>query len=156
NSTHGLGDINVQSFVTVNGVAGHTTLVLNDRAGIAGGLIVQDFLANQGFRKIAFANIGNLIVDAQSACTYEVDVVSTPDGMKTTVNAGGGGDIVHINGILGGTLTGIANSVLGPVEVNGGNTTLVTIFDQTTATDATYTLGGNTITRTGGFSLTYS
>ena len=69
NSTDGLGDVNYQQLVTVNGVAGHTTMVVNDQAGNAGGLLVQNNAVSQGFKQIAYTNLSNLIVDAQSTAT---------------------------------------------------------------------------------------
>src|SRR5207302_1513557 len=100
---------------------------------------------------INYLGISSLVLEAGGK-NADIAILDTPATMAVTINAGAVGDNVQ----TGGVLVGNASRIQGPLTVNGGGNATFTVFDQSTTTPQTYTVTDTSLTRSGGFAVTYA
>jgi len=138
--SHSLGDIQGALTVSDSGFSSSATVTLEDQANTAGrGFLVSNGQVSFGLGQVDLSGSGvqNLVLDGSSG-TNSFVFLDTPAGLTATINAGPNGDTVQ----AGGSLTGDAGNVLGPLVINGQGNTTFTDFDQSDSTPQTYTLTG--------------
>jgi hypothetical protein len=139
--------------------SGNTTLTVNDQGSSTarmGYVIDQTFLTRAVTGLGVLVNyqlIRSLVLNAGSGNNDDIAINASVAALTTTINAGAGTTTVH----AGSSTLGDLSPIRGPLTVNGqrGNTSL-TLFDQSTTAAQTYTVTATSVTRTGGFGVTYA
>jgi hypothetical protein len=142
---------NIKGTVNVyNGPNGASYLTVDDSGDSAPktSTLTSSTLTGLAPATITF-NVVSLIIDGGSG-NNAYKVSSTAAVTTTTINMGAGND----SGILGGAANNL-DPIQGPVTFNGqAGTNKVTANDQGSSTAHTYTLAGQTLSRTGAASIT--
>jgi uncharacterized repeat protein (TIGR01451 family) len=106
-------------------------------------------VSSPSFATVNAGNKAALIVAGTGNDTYAV--TATLAGTPTTIQSGGGSDLVTVGDALN-TLGGIA----GPLDVAGGGSTTLNVNDQGNAAATTYTVSDTAVTSSAGPAITYS
>jgi hypothetical protein len=152
----------IQSDLFVNAGSSNDTLTVNDQGSnipsmgyVVSGTSVFRVLNHVIGADVRFPNgMRSLVLNAGNGSNDTIDISGFERStVATTINAGTGGNTVQ----AGRALIDSLSQILGPLVVNGqGGNTSLTLFDQSTTTAQTYTLTSTSVTRTGGFALTYA
>ena len=142
----------IQGKVTVEGSYGTDKLVFNDLFTLGGRdyELWGNLLNRSGSAHVAFHDMEIVTLNA----TPNDDTIGLPgskNGMITTVNAGGGADVVTL-GINGSTMDFFQGTLW--IHGQGGDDEL-TVKDQLDATGHTYAIGTNALARSGADTFNY-
>ena len=139
--------------LTVNGNAGAADVInFNDQndAGPRIYTLTNNTLTRSGAAGMSFVTVEQVVLNA-SLGSDTINVTSSFATVATTVNAGGGDDIINLGS------AGSLDLLLGNLVVDGGTgTNTLNVNDQTDASGNTYDLNATTLTRNGGFTTTYA
>jgi hypothetical protein len=139
--------------LTVNG-AGNTTVALNDQNNAAPQTSYQvwaDHATRSNGPTVSYSGLGAVRLNAGNVDGGNtILVLNTPAGMAVTVNAGDGGDTVHVgyNFNIG--------AMAGPLTVNGAGNTTVALNDQNNTAPRTFSVTPNAVAWTGGPAVAYT
>jgi acrosin len=145
---------NIQGAVTLQNGGGTATLTVNDQASGASQTfsMTASSVSRLGSPLISYGpGINQVSLNGGSGNnTYNVTGTS-PFSSSTTVNTGGGSDVVYVG--LGGTIAPIQSAL----SVNGqGGVTILGVYDQNGGVGLNYSLGSSELDRDGAGPILYS
>jgi hypothetical protein len=135
--------------LTVNGdqLADHNDNITIDKAASSSGVVVTVNGEQYSFEP---GSISSVVVNPGTG-DDTINIEHTVSGVPVTVNLGNGNDTVNISP----TLNNLSN-ILGNVTIHAGSgADTVNVDDQSTNSNQTFTMGANTVTRTGSALISY-